>query len=137
MSPVAGQGLSTKTVSVEVLLEKARQYLPEDMVGKIAEAYEFAAAAHDGQTRRSGEPFIEHPLSTAIFLADLRLDHTSLVAALLHDVMEDCGVRFDELETRFGADVAKLVDGVTKLTKTELLADPRTSWPARRLSERC
>ena len=128
MSPVAGQGLSAKTVSVEMLLEKARQYLPEDMLAKIAEAYQFAAAAHDGQTRRSGEPFVEHPLSTAIFLADLRLDHTSLVAALLHDVMEDCGVRFDELERRFGTDVAKLVDGVTKLTKTELLTDDRGSF---------
>ena len=111
---------------MEVLLAKARKYLPEDKLGIIAEAYDFAEKAHDGQVRASGEAFIEHPLQTALFLADLRLDINALAAALLHDVMEDCEVPFEELEAKFGTEVAKLVDGVTKLTKTELMAEERS-----------
>ena len=110
---------------VNDLLERASEYLPEDRVEAIEEAYEFAAKAHDGQTRLSGEPFVEHPLSTALYLVELRLDSNALVAALLHDVMEDCEVGFGELSDRFGEEVAKLVDGVTKLTQTELKAEGR------------
>ena len=108
---------------VEDLMLKASEYLPPDKMSSIEEAYRFAEAAHEGQVRKSGEPFIEHPLNTALYLADLKLDSTALTAALLHDVMEDCDVPFDELSERFGNDVAKLVDGVTKLTKTELQMD--------------
>ena len=114
---------------VEVLLEKVREYIPDDKLAVISEAYRFAAKAHDGQVRRSGEPFIEHPLQTALFLADLRLDASALAAALLHDVVEDCDVGCDELEESFGSEVAKLVDGVTKLTKTELAAEERDGHP--------
>ena len=69
--------------------------------------------------RMSGEPYIAHPLEAALFLADLNLDTNTIIAALLHDVMEDCGVTFQELEARFGLEVAKLVDGVTKLTRMD------------------
>ena len=110
---------------VQSLLTKAHRYLPEDKLGIISEAYDFAEHAHTGQVRVSGKPFIEHPYQTALFLADLKLDANALAAALLHDVMEDCEVLFEELECRFGTEVAKLVDGVTKLTQTEYIADER------------
>ena len=93
---------------VDALLKKARKYLPEDRLDLLVDAYRFADEAHDGQTRLSGEPYIEHPLRTAMFLADLRLDPNTLAAALLHDVMEDCEVPYEDLENRFGGEVAKL-----------------------------
>ena len=110
---------------VDALLAKAEKYIPEDKIGVIAEAYRFAQKAHDGQTRLSGEPFIEHPLQTALYLADLRLDANALAAALLHDVVEDCDVGVDTLQETFGPEIAMLVDGVTKLTKTELIGQER------------
>ena len=107
---------------VHSLLAKAREYIPEDRIAIIEEAYSFAAAAHQGQVRKSGEPFIEHPLNTALFLADLRLDQDTLAAALLHDVVEDCDVASEEIASIFGSEIASLVDGVTKLTKTEIMS---------------
>ncbi len=101
------------------LLTKVREYLPEDKSGLVEQAYRYASQCHDGQSRNSGGPYIEHPVSTALFLADLRLDATTLSAALLHDVVEDCGVTTEELTKLFGPDVSKLVDGVTKLTRME------------------
>ena len=112
------------------LLEKVQAYLPPDKVRLIQDAGEFANQLHAGQSRRSGEPYFDHPLSTAHFLADLSLDGTTLAAALLHDVVEDCGVTIDELSQRFGADVARLVDGVTKLTKLDLVAGDDREGPA-------
>ncbi len=106
--------------SVEELVTRLQSYLPEDKVALAQKAYHFAADRHNGQTRVSGEPYIEHPLQTALFLADLHLDSITISAALLHDVMEDCGVAFEELDEGFGAEVAKLVDGVTKLTRLDL-----------------
>ena len=111
--------LTRGDVMVDALLEKAKTYLPENRLDIIDKAYCFAAQAHEGQVRKSGEPFIEHPLQTALFLADLRLDSNALAAALLHDVVEDCDVGIDAIERQFGVEVARLVDGVTKLTKTE------------------
>ena len=110
---------------VESLMDRASEYLPEDRIGAIQDAYRYAEAAHEGQVRKSGEPFIEHPLHTALYLAELKLDSNALAAALLHDVMEDCGVPYGELSERFGGEVASLVDGVTKLTKTELRGEAR------------
>jgi len=104
------------------LLDKALKYLPPEKVGVIGEACKFASEAHQGQTRASGEPYLEHPLHTAIILADLQLDSSSLAAAILHDISEDCGVDISEIETRFGAEIARLVDGVTKLDKVVLTA---------------
>ena len=96
-----------------------RQYLPEEQVHRIEGAYAYACRCHDGQTRRSGEPYVHHPLNTALVLADLRLDADTLCAALLHDVMEDCGVTYRDLEREFGDEVARLVDSVTKLTRMD------------------
>jgi GTP pyrophosphokinase len=112
---------------VNPLFTKAREYIPEDKVQIVEKAFRFAESAHNGQTRKSGEPFIEHPLQTALFLADLRLDASTLAAALLHDVLEDCDVGYDEIANEFGEEVARMVDSVTKLTKTELLSEERGS----------
>lgn len=94
--------------------------LDEDMLNR---AYVFAMRAHGGQTRQSGDPYFTHPLSVAAILADLRLDPVTIVAALLHDVVEDTDVTVDEIRENFGDEVAKLVDGVTKISKRELAPD--------------
>ena len=99
------------------LIEKAKSYLAPPKVALIEDAFSFAEKAHDGQLRLSGEPYIEHPLSVAFILAEIQLDAASLIAALLHDVPEDAGVPISEIESRFGAEIARLVDGVTKLTR--------------------
>ena len=104
-------------MDVSSLIAKASEYLPDDSIALIKAAYEFASQAHQGQTRKSGKPYLDHPLHTATTLADLRLDASTLAAALLHDVPEDCGLPLDEIEARFGSQVSKLVDGVTKLNK--------------------
>jgi GTP pyrophosphokinase len=104
-------------MSIERLIEKARQYLPPDKVNLVQDAYNYSVKAHEGQKRVSGEPYIEHPLQVALTLAELQMDASSLAAALLHDVPEDCGVPIIDLETRFGSEVAKLVDGATRLGK--------------------
>ena len=106
--------------SVKDLISRTKKYLSKDKSTQVEEAYRFAADSHQGQMRASGGPYIEHPLNIALFLADLRLDATTLSAALLHDVVEDCDVTSDDLTKRFGPDVSKLVDGVTKLTRMEL-----------------
>ena len=89
---------------------------PYDME-MLDKAYQLAAEAHEGQFRRSGEPYICHPLHVAMLLVELGMDTESLAAALMHDVVEDTPIRLDEIESTFGADVAHMVDGVTKLTK--------------------
>jgi GTP pyrophosphokinase len=104
------------------LLEKITEYIPPEKIALIKEAYDFAAEKHAGQVRMSGEPFLEHPLQTAIILAELQLDTSSLVAALLHDIPEDTGLPIAEVEARFGPEVAKLVDGTTKLGKVSFPA---------------
>ena len=104
-------------MSFSQLLDKAQKYLPPEKIAVIEDAYQFAMAAHEGQVRKSGEPYLEHPLQVTLSLVKLQLDTRSLVAALLHDVPEDCGIPVSEIETRFGQEVAKLVDGTTKLGK--------------------
>ncbi|CAI8056491.1 GTP pyrophosphokinase [Geodia barretti] len=101
------------------LLDKVSRYLPDDAVAQIEQAYLYADECHDGQVRKSGEPYIIHPLQAAAFLADLNLDCHTICAALLHDVIEDCAVTFDDIEKAFGREVAKMVDGVTKLTRMD------------------
>ena len=108
------------TTSVKEFVGRVQAYLPEDKVALVEEAYRFAAECHADQTRVSGVPYIEHPLETASFLAGLNLDVSTVAAALLHDVMEDCGVPYEKLKRNFGDEVAKLVDGVTKLTRMDL-----------------
>lgn len=115
----------------EALLAKAREYVPPDKLEKISDAYQFAENAHNGQVRMSGEPFIAHPVQTALLLADLKLDADALTAALLHDVVEDNdSVKVADLERLFGAEVARLVDGVTKLTNAELGTAGRMAGPS-------
>jgi guanosine-3',5'-bis(diphosphate) 3'-pyrophosphohydrolase len=111
---------------MEELLAKVRAYLPADKTELIEDALAYAAQKHEGQMRRSGEPFIEHPINAAKYLADLTLDAQTIAAALLHDVVEDCGITVEELRTRFGNDVASLVDGVTKLTRLDLIPEDET-----------
>jgi GTP pyrophosphokinase len=103
------------------LLEDVGRYLAAPDVEAIRRAYAFAAEAHQGQLRESGEPYINHPLTVAETLAGLHMDTATLIAALCHDVSEDCGVPTSELESRFGREVARLVDGVTKLDKMQFL----------------
>ncbi|MCK5430328.1 MAG: bifunctional (p)ppGpp synthetase/guanosine-3',5'-bis(diphosphate) 3'-pyrophosphohydrolase, partial [Anaerolineales bacterium] len=104
-------------VELSTLKDKLKEYLPDDALLPIQEGYQFALKSHEGQKRKSGEPYLEHPLQTAIIVADLKLDANCIVAALLHDVVEDCGVELTEIEKKFGIEVTKLVDGVTKLGK--------------------
>jgi len=106
--------------SFKELIKKCQQYLPADKVAAIERAYDFARQAHQGQFRESGEPYVEHPLQTALILAELQLDANSIVAALLHDIPENCGVPIAEIQAAFGDEVAKLVDGTTKLGRLSL-----------------
>jgi GTP diphosphokinase / guanosine-3',5'-bis(diphosphate) 3'-diphosphatase len=99
------------------LKEKASSYLPPDKIILVEKAYEYAEKAHRGELRKSGEPFIEHPLRVAYDLAEIQLDAVSLAAALLHDVPEDCGIPLQEIENNFGPEITKLVNGVTRLNK--------------------
>ena len=117
------------------LLDKVRGYLPGDRAGMIERALDFAAAAHEGQKRKSGEDYIEHPISVAEYLADLNLDAPTIAAALLHDVIEDCNVTTDDLRKEFGEDVAKLADGVTKLARMDTITGDAEPLVARTDSE--
>ena len=103
----------------KLFLNRVARYLPEDNVRVVESAYHYAARCHAGQTRVSGRPYLEHPLEAALLLVDLKLDGDTIVAALLHDVVEDCGVTLQGIQLAFGAEVARLVDGVTKLTRMD------------------
>ena len=103
--------------SFSVLVEKVKKYDPNSNIELLKKAYSVSKAAHEGQQRNSGEPYIIHPVEVAIILAEMELDSTALIAALLHDTIEDTTCTYDEIKTHFGVEVADLVDGVTKLTK--------------------
>ena len=103
----------------ELLLHDASSYLKPEDVRQLQSAYEFSEAAHEGQFRRSGEPYISHPVEVAKILTQWHLDSQALTAALLHDVMEDTAVTKIEISEKFGKMVAELVDGVSKLDKIE------------------
>ncbi|MDX1453028.1 MAG: HD domain-containing protein, partial [Oleiphilaceae bacterium] len=105
--------------TIDALAERLLTYLEPDKVELVKRAYEVAKQAHEGQYRRSGDPYIVHPLAVANILASLHMDHETLMAALLHDVIEDTPTTKEELATEFGAAVAELVDGVSKLTQIE------------------
>ncbi|RTG92245.1 RelA/SpoT family protein, partial [Thermus scotoductus] len=104
-------------------LESLLDYLPPQDREKVREAYRFAEEAHRGQLRKSGEPYITHPVAVAEILASLRMDADTVAAGLLHDTLEDCGVAPEELERRFGLAVRKLVEGETKVSKLYKLAN--------------
>ena len=108
-----------RAIGLDRLLERIEAYLPAEQVARIMEAYHYSAAAHEGQRRRSGEPYISHPVAVATILAELRMDAQTVMAALLHDVIEDTGSTKAEIGERFGTEVADLVDGVSKLDQVK------------------
>src|SRR4029077_20551183 len=99
------------------LVERVRAYTPTAPVDVLQRAYEFSAAVHKGQRRMSGEPYLTHPLQVAGIIADMRLDVPSVVTGLLHDTVEDTLATLEEVEEKFGAEIAALVDGVTKISQ--------------------
>ncbi|WP_110685179.1 RelA/SpoT family protein [Salinicola aestuarinus] len=103
--------------TIDDLADRLGGYLPSEEIQQVRRAFYYAEQAHDGQTRRSGEPYVTHPLAVANILANMHMDHQSLMAAMLHDVIEDTGVTRDAVATQFGEAVAGLVDGVSKLTQ--------------------
>ncbi|MEO7465180.1 MAG: HD domain-containing protein, partial [Nitrosospira sp.] len=103
----------------DFLFGELSSYLKPEDISELQNAYLFSKSAHSGQFRKSGEPYISHPLAVASILGKLRLDPQTLTAALLHDVMEDTHVSKTEISNRFGKPVAELVDGVSKLDKIE------------------
>ena len=119
----------TPTISPALLLEKVGRYVSPADGEAIRRAFEYAYEAHDGQSRESGDPYITHPLAVAETLADLQLDGATIMAALLHDVAEDTDVTIGELEARFGAEVSRLVDGVTKLSRVPWFQENGESAP--------
>ena len=108
-----------RSFGIDALTRLLGEYLPEEQVAEVRRAYVYGAQLHEGQRRTSGEPYIYHPLAVARILADMRLDHTTLIAAILHDVIEDTGVTKEEITRDFSADIAQLVDGVSKFRKAE------------------
>ena len=107
----------TTTITYEQFEKKVADYNPSADLRVLRRAFEFASAAHEGQMRNSGEPFITHPLAAAGILADMHLDEPTLVAGLLHDTVEDSSATVAQVKAEFGEEVAALVDGVTKLGK--------------------
>jgi len=104
---------------IEALSHKLSSYLTPAEVKKVVRAYKFAERGHKGQFRQSGEPYIIHPIAVAVILADMHMDHESLMAAMLHDVIEDTDATKTHLSWRFGKTVSLLVDGVSKLSEIE------------------
>src|SRR5215475_5917412 len=102
---------------VRGLEQRLAAYLAPEQVARVRRAYEVGALAHAGQTRKSGEPYITHPVAVAGILAELGMDAETIVAAILHDTLEDTPLSREEIESAFGPTVAALVDGVTKLDK--------------------
>ena len=107
-------------ISAEDLIALVRNYNPKTNAERIARAYEFAQQMHDGQSRHSGEPYFSHPVAVAAILTEQRLDDATIITALLHDTIEDTKANYDKVTELFGDEVAKLVDGVTKLTNLQL-----------------
>ncbi|MDX1487297.1 MAG: HD domain-containing protein, partial [Acidiferrobacterales bacterium] len=101
------------------LCDRLESYLEPDQVADVYRAYLFGAEAHEGQVRRSGEPYIHHPVEVAGILADMRLDAQTITAAILHDVIEDTPTAKEQIVSDFGKEVAELVDGVSKISQIE------------------
>ena len=110
-------------VLYENLIQMIKKYHPSDDISQIEKAYHVAYKAHDGQLRKSGEPYIIHPVCVCIILAELELDKETIIAGMLHDVVEDTAMTSEDVAREFGDEVALLVDGVTKLTQLNYVAD--------------
>lgn len=106
-----------RAFGIDTLCELLENYLPDDEIDLVRRAHDYGAQMHQGQYRKSGEAYIYHPLAVARILADMRLDAVTIAAAILHDVIEDTEAAASELEQRFGADVAHIVEGVSKLDR--------------------
>ena len=111
---------------IDDLCGRARAYLQPEQIDKVRRAFEFGAVAHEGQKRASGEPYIQHPLEVACILADMHMDHETLIAAILHDVVEDTSIELERVEQEFGDDVAAIVDGLSKLEQLEFESQAET-----------
>lgn len=110
--------LLTRELGIDALKGTLETYLPRHEIYDVVRAYNFSFAAHEGQTRKTGEAYIFHPLAAARILAEMRLDYTTLMAVLLHDVVEDCdGIELEDIGHEFGPEVATIVDGVSKLNR--------------------
>lgn len=105
--------------TIHNLVKRLKSYLDDEQIDRVVCAYEYAERSHEGQYRRSGDPYISHPLAVANILIDMHMDHESLMAAMLHDVLEDCGIGKNELAEEFGQEVAELVDGVSKIAQIQ------------------
>ncbi len=105
--------------NINDLCDLSSTYLESDQVELIRHSYEFGASAHEGQTRASGEAYIQHPLEVSLILAQMHMDHETLIAAMLHDVLEDTSISKEDLSDTFGSEVSEIVDGVSKLTHLE------------------
>ena len=105
--------------TIDALSEQLSEYLDSDQIHAVRRAYFYAEQAHDGQRRKSGEPYVTHPLAVASVLAEMHMDHQSLMAAMLHDVIEDTEITYEGIRSQFGEAVADIVDGVSKLTHLE------------------
>ncbi len=117
MSETASESLSEQEPqTIEELLELIRAYSPNADLNFIRRAYDYSEKAHSGQIRRSGDPYIIHPLGVAAILAELKLDLATIATGLLHDTVEDTHATLEEIEKNFGGTVAKMVDGVTKIS---------------------
>ena len=103
--------------TIHNLEKRLRSYLDDDQIAQVVRAYHFAEQAHEGQYRRTGDPYITHPLAVANILTDMHMDHASLMAAMLHDVIEDTGISKEQLAGEFSEEVAELVDGVSKIAQ--------------------
>ena len=119
----AMKDFTSPEILYQELINSVRKYHPSDDISMIERAYLVAKTAHEGQMRKSGEPYIIHPLCVAIILADLELDKETIVAGILHDAVEDTIMTTEEITQQFGAEVALLVDGVTKLGQLSYSAD--------------
>ena len=108
--------------NAEELIQKVLDYNPQTDVGLLRRAYEFAGKAHEGQVRKSGEPFLKHPLAVAQILTKMKMDTSSIAVGLLHDTIEDSLVTFDDITAEFGDDIASIVDGLTKISKVEFMS---------------
>lgn len=109
----------TEILAIDDLCARAGTYLTPEQIEKVRRAYDFGAVAHSGQMRLSGEPYIQHPLEVANILTDMHMDCDTLVAAMLHDVIEDTEIEKDKIANEFGEEVAEIVDGLSKLTQIE------------------
>ncbi len=109
----------SRAYGIDALTKVLKAYLNDNQIEEVQRAAEFAEQAHQGQFRKSGEPYVFHPLAVARILAEMRMDPTTLISAILHDVVEDTPTALDEVAARFGPDVATLVDGVSKLSKAQ------------------